>query len=189
VIARDLLTQRKWSCQQHSQWVGRHSPVVGPVARIAAAPTENVVLTDGQQLHRLAVVRKTAAALGDYSQSISQVPTVKAQSQELSARRSMAAGAGLYTQAEAAVITAARLLTPLRNFFWEQPGADIASEQAALQAGWQGDTGLSYQAWQAQWNQAMEQLVLAYRAMAGTHENNTTSMLARDQAEGAKWAG
>ncbi len=50
-------------------------------------------------------------------------------------------------------------------------GADIASEQAALQAGWQGDTGMSYQAWQAQWNQAMEQLVLAYRAMAGTHEN------------------
>ena len=68
-------------------------------------------------------------------------------------------------------------------------GADIASEQAALSAGWQGDTGMSYQAWQAQWNQAMEQLVLAYRAMAGTHENNTTSMLARDQAEGAKWGG
>ena len=65
----------------------------------------------------------------------------------------------------------------------------IASEQAALSAGWQGDTGMSYQAWQAQWNQAMEQLVLAYRAMAGTHENNTTSMLARDQAEGAKWGG
>ena len=40
---------------------------------------------------------------------------------------------------------------------------------------------MSYQAWQAQWNQAMEQLVLSYRAMAGTHENNTTSMLARDQ--------
>src|ERR1700756_1408543 len=68
-------------------------------------------------------------------------------------------------------------------------GADISAEQAALQAGWQGDTGMSYQAWQAQWNQAMEQLVLSYRAMAGTHENNTTSMLARDQAEGAKWAG
>jgi uncharacterized protein YukE len=48
---------------------------------------------------------------------------------------------------------------------------------------------MSYQAWQSQWNQAMEQLVLAYRAMAGTHENNTTSMLARDQAEGAKWGG
>ena len=47
---------------------------------------------------------------------------------------------------------------------------------------------LSYQA-QAQWNQATEQLVLAYRAMAGTHENNTASMLARDQAEGAKWGG
>jgi WXG100 family type VII secretion target len=68
-------------------------------------------------------------------------------------------------------------------------GADIASEQAALQAGWQGDTGMSYQAWQAQWNQAMEQLVLSYRAMAGTHENNTASMLARDTAEGAKWGG
>ena len=68
-------------------------------------------------------------------------------------------------------------------------GADISSEQAALQAGWQGDTGMSYQAWQAQWNQAMEQLVLSYRAMAGTHENNTTSMLARDSAEGAKWGG
>jgi WXG100 family type VII secretion target len=68
-------------------------------------------------------------------------------------------------------------------------GSGIASEQAALQSGWQGDTGLSYQAWQAQWNQATEQLVLAYRAMAGAHENNTTSMLARDQAEDAKWGG
>ena len=35
----------------------------------------------------------------------------------------------------------------------------------------------------------MEQLVLSYRAMAGTHENNTASMLARDAAEGAKWGG
>jgi len=35
----------------------------------------------------------------------------------------------------------------------------------------------------------MEQLVLSYRAMAGTHENNTASMLARDSAEGAKWGG
>src|SRR6201985_3271157 len=68
-------------------------------------------------------------------------------------------------------------------------GADISAEQAALQAGWQGDTGMSYQAWQAQWNQAMEQLVLSYRAMAGTHENNTTSMLARDQGARAKWGG
>jgi uncharacterized protein YukE len=32
--------------------------------------------------------------------------------------------------------------------------------------------------------------MLAHAAdMAGTHENNTTSMLARDQAEGAKWGG
>jgi hypothetical protein len=33
----------------------------------------------------------------------------------------------------------------------------------------------------------MEQLVLAYCAMAGTDEANTTSMLARDQARVAKW--
>jgi ESAT-6 family protein len=68
-------------------------------------------------------------------------------------------------------------------------GADIASEQAALSGAWQGDTGMSCQAWLSQWNQACEQLVLSYRAMAGTHEANTTSMLARDQAELAKWGG
>jgi WXG100 family type VII secretion target len=66
-------------------------------------------------------------------------------------------------------------------------GADIAVEQAALSNAWSGDTAVTYQAWQAQWNQAMEDLVRAYRAMAGTHETNTMSMLARDQAEGAKW--
>lgn len=66
-------------------------------------------------------------------------------------------------------------------------GADIAAEQAALQGAWQGDTGMTYQAWQAQWNLAMEELVRAYRAMAATHETNTLSMNARDQAEGAKW--
>jgi WXG100 family type VII secretion target len=66
-------------------------------------------------------------------------------------------------------------------------GADIASEQAALSGAWQGDTGMTYQAWQAQWNASMEELVRAYRAMASTHEANTMSMSARDQAEGAKW--
>lgn len=66
-------------------------------------------------------------------------------------------------------------------------GADIASEQAALSSAWQGDTSMTYQAWQAQWNQAMEELVRAYTAMAGTHESNTMAMLARDQAEAAKW--
>ena len=40
-------------------------------------------------------------------------------------------------------------------------GADIASEQAALSNAWQGDTGMTYQVWQAQWNQAMESLVRA----------------------------
>jgi uncharacterized protein YukE len=66
-------------------------------------------------------------------------------------------------------------------------GADIASEQAALSAAWQGDTGMTYQAWQVQWNQAMEELMLAYRAMASTHETNTLMMNARDTAEAAKW--
>lgn len=68
-------------------------------------------------------------------------------------------------------------------------GADIATEQSALQGAWQGDTGVSYQAWQVQWNQAMEELVRSYRAMAATHESNTIAMQARDQAEGAKWGG
>lgn len=66
-------------------------------------------------------------------------------------------------------------------------GADIASEQATLAAAWQGDTGTTYQAWQAQWNTSLEELVRAYRSMASTHETNTMSMNARDQAEGAKW--
>lgn len=68
-------------------------------------------------------------------------------------------------------------------------GGDIASEQATLSNAWQGDTGMTYQAWQAQWNQAMDSLVRAYQSMASTHEANTTSMLARDQAEAAKWGG
>ncbi|KQY01312.1 type VII secretion protein EsxH [Mycobacterium sp. Root135] len=66
-------------------------------------------------------------------------------------------------------------------------GADIAAEQAALSGAWQGDTGMTYQAWQAQWNASMAELVRAYHAMASTHETNTMSMNARDQAEGAKW--
>ena len=66
-------------------------------------------------------------------------------------------------------------------------GADIASEQAALGGAWQGDTGMTYQAWQTQWNASLEELVRAYRSMASTHETNTISMNARDQAQGAKW--
>lgn len=68
-------------------------------------------------------------------------------------------------------------------------GADIAAQQASLSASWQGDTSMTYQAWQAQWNQSAEELVRAYRAMSGTHETNTLSMNARDNAEGAKWGG
>jgi len=66
-------------------------------------------------------------------------------------------------------------------------GSAISSEQSALAAGWQGDTGTTYQAWQAQWNSAMEQLITAYRAMTSTHEQNTLTMQARDAAEGNKW--
>ncbi|SOJ53453.1 ESAT-6-like protein EsxR [Mycobacterium simulans] len=65
--------------------------------------------------------------------------------------------------------------------------AGIASEQAALSNAWQGDTGLTYQGWQTQWNQATENLVRSYQSMASTHESNTMAMLARDQAEAAKW--
>ncbi|CAM4372315.1 ESAT-6-like protein EsxR [Mycobacterium basiliense] len=68
-------------------------------------------------------------------------------------------------------------------------GADISAEQAALSSAWQGDTGMTYQAWQAQWNQAMEDLVRAYQSMATTHEANTVAMMGRDQAEAAKWGG
>ncbi|WP_204810320.1 WXG100 family type VII secretion target [Mycobacterium riyadhense] len=66
-------------------------------------------------------------------------------------------------------------------------GADIASEQAALSNAWQGDTGMTYQGWQTQWNQAMEELTRSYQSMASTHESNTMAMLARDTAEAAKW--
>lgn len=52
-----------------------------------------------------------------------------------------------------------------------------------------GDTGMTYQVWQAQWNQAMDHLVRAYQSMASAHEANTMAMVARDQAEAAKWGG
>jgi uncharacterized protein YukE len=48
---------------------------------------------------------------------------------------------------------------------------------------------MTYQAWQVQGNQAMGELIRAYRGMAGTHEANTMAMLARDQAEAARWGG
>src|SRR5258708_5667630 len=59
-------------------------------------------------------------------------------------------------------------------------GADIASEQAALQAGWQGDTGMSYPAWQAPWNHAMEQLVLAQRRSRQGHRAGRVEALGVD---------
>ena len=51
------------------------------------------------------------------------------------------------------------------------------------------DTGMTYQVWQTQWNQAMESLVRAYQAMASTHEANTLAMYAQDAAEAARWGG
>ncbi|SIM86995.1 WXG100 family type VII secretion target [Mycobacteroides abscessus] len=34
-------------------------------------------------------------------------------------------------------------------------GADLAAQQASLQAAWHGDTSMSQAAWQAQWNTAL----------------------------------
>lgn len=68
-------------------------------------------------------------------------------------------------------------------------GGDIAAQQQALGGAWQGDTGMTYQAWQAQWNQALEDLVRSYKSMAQTHEANTLAMQGRDAAEAAKWGG
>jgi WXG100 family type VII secretion target len=68
-------------------------------------------------------------------------------------------------------------------------GDAISSEQGVLAGAWNGDTGGSFQVWQNQWNSALAQLVMAYKAMTDSHENNTMTMAARDAAEGAKWGG
>lgn len=65
----------------------------------------------------------------------------------------------------------------------------LQSLGAVLSSAWQGDTGITYQGWQTQCNQALEDLVRAYQSMSGTHESNTMAMLARDGAEAAKWGG
>lgn len=67
-------------------------------------------------------------------------------------------------------------------------GEGIAADQSVLAASWTGDTGQTYQAWQQQWNMALEQLVTSYAQMQQAHESNTLTMQARDAAEGAKWA-
>lgn len=67
-------------------------------------------------------------------------------------------------------------------------GSGIAAEQGALAVGWQGETGATFQAWQSQWNTVLEELTTAYQLMTQSHEQNTMSMLGRDQAEGSKWA-
>ena len=66
-------------------------------------------------------------------------------------------------------------------------GGTVQAEQAALGAAWQGPTGMTYQAWQQQWNQALEQTTQGLRGMSQAHEDNTAHMMARDAAEGAKW--
>ena len=67
-------------------------------------------------------------------------------------------------------------------------GASLGSEQAALAANWTGDTGMTYQSWQQQWNAAHDELVSSYQAMTDAYRNNTLTMMGRDAAEGAKWA-
>ena len=66
-------------------------------------------------------------------------------------------------------------------------GGNVQSEQAALGASWQGPTGMTYQAWQQQWNQALEETTQGLRGMAQAHEDNTTNMMGRDAAEAGKW--
>ena len=68
-------------------------------------------------------------------------------------------------------------------------GSAVSSEQAALAGNWIGDTGMTYQAWQGQWNSGLEELVNAYQQLTSAHENNTMSMMGRDAAEAAKWGG
>lgn len=66
-------------------------------------------------------------------------------------------------------------------------GSTISSEQAALAANWSGDTGMSFQAWQTQWNSALEEAVTAHRQLKDGLGNNNRTMLMRDQGEGSKW--
>ena len=66
-------------------------------------------------------------------------------------------------------------------------GSALGAEQGALAANWQGDSGMTYQSWQQQWNSAHEELTSSYQAMTDAHRNNTLTMWGRDQAEGAKW--
>lgn len=66
-------------------------------------------------------------------------------------------------------------------------GANVESEQAALGAAWQGPTGMTVQQWISQWNAALQETTAGLRGMANAHEDNTTQMMGRDAAEGAKW--
>ena len=49
-------------------------------------------------------------------------------------------------------------------------GGNVQSEQAALGSAWQGPTGMTYQAWQQQWNPALEETTPGLRGMATAHE-------------------
>jgi len=66
-------------------------------------------------------------------------------------------------------------------------GSGIAATQGTLAGTFQGDTGEAYQAVQARYNAAHQELVSSYRALANIHQDNTMTMLGRDTAEGAKW--
>lgn len=70
---------------------------------------------------------------------------------------------------------------------FQSVGSDIVNQQSALSNSWLGDTGMTYQGWQAQWNQALDDLVRSYQSMAQIHGNNTSNMMATDLAQAAKW--
>lgn len=68
-------------------------------------------------------------------------------------------------------------------------GGQVQAEQAALGATWIGDTGMTVQSWITQWNAALEEAIQGLRGMANAHTDNTSQMMARDGAQGAKWGG
>lgn len=66
-------------------------------------------------------------------------------------------------------------------------GSTIGTEQAALAANWQGDTGMTANQWLSQWNQAQEELAQRHNNLVEIHEQNTMNMMNYDQNEAAKW--
>ena len=48
---------------------------------------------------------------------------------------------------------------------------------------------MTAQQWISQWNTALQETTSGLRGMATAHDDNTTQMMGRDAAQGAKWGG